>query len=223
MQTLRTSASDLDAFRYYLANDDADLADLIAQLRRETPPTPAMLAGTALHKALELSTPGTYGQLSADGYTFTFASDAEIDLPEIREIKASRDYEIDGCCVTLVGKVDALHGRRIDDHKFTSRYDAERFLSSLQWRVYCDIFNADVFVWNVFEGRPASDDPKGYVINAVHTLAMHRYPGMRDDIERALKRYVDFARVHLPEKVIAVAPVKAPPRDVRDMNVLAAG
>ncbi len=216
MQTLRVSASDVDAWRYFLANEDAELADLLAQLRRETGQTEAMRAGTALHKALELSEPGNHGELKADGYTFAFKADGEIDLPEIREVKATRDYEIDGCLVTLVGKVDAIHGKRIDDHKFTGRYDCERFMNSYQWRVYLDVFDADALRWNIFEGRPLPDDPTWYNINAVHRLTMHRYPGLGDDVRRELARFVDFARAHLPEKFGKVEPAPL-------VNLLAAG
>lgn len=201
MDTLRVSASDIDALRYFLADDDAELADLLAQLRRETPPTEAMTVGTALHAALEICQPGSHGELSANGYTFEFRADCEIDLPEIRECKATQDYQIDGCLVTLVGKVDAIHGLRVDDHKFTSRYDAERFLNSYQWRVYLDIFGADEFRWNVFEGRQDTSDPQRYVIYNVHQLTTHRYPGMEEDVRRAVRTFLGFARQHLPERI----------------------
>lgn len=201
MDALRVSVSDLDALRYFLTNEDAELEPLLAQLRRESEPTPAMRAGTALHTALEISTPGEYGDLTADGYTFVFDIDGEVDLPEIREVKESRDYLVNRCVVTLVGKVDALHGRRVDDHKFTSRYDGERFMGSYQWRAYLDIFDADEFRWNVFEARPDKDDAKRFIIRDIHRLTMHRYPGMREDLERELARFVDFARQHLPEKI----------------------
>lgn len=201
MDSLRISASDIDALRYYLADEDASLADLLAQLRHETPQTEPMRVGTALHAALEHCEIGEHGELSANGYTFVFTIDGEVDLPDVREVKATRDYLIDGCLVTLVGKVDAIHGKRIDDHKFTSRYDAERFMSSMQWRVYLDVFDADEFRWNVFEGRETADDPKRYVITAIHPLTIHRYPGLRADVQRELKRFVEFARQHLPERV----------------------
>ncbi len=200
MEALRVFASDLDTYRYCMAHEEADLSALLAQLRREMSPTPAMMAGTALHKALEDSVDATYESLSADGYTFELDFSATLDIPDIREIKATRDYEINGCIVTLVGKVDAVYGNRVDDHKLTGRYDAERFVGSYQWRVYLDIFDADEFRWNVFEGRPSSKDDKHYRISALHPLTMHRHPGMTDDIFRALDQYVDFARIHLPEK-----------------------
>jgi hypothetical protein len=209
MLTLRTSASDLDALRYYLANEDADLGTLIAQLRRELPPSAPMLAGTALHKALEIADPGAeFDVMEADGYRFNITADAEIDMPAIREMKETREYLIDGVRITLVGKVDAVHGRRIDDHKFTGRYDPERFMASMQWRVYLEVFGADEFRWNIFEGRPLNDAPdcRDYTIHTIHQLRMHRYPGITNDVKAALRQFLDFARVHLPERLIPWAP-----------------
>ena len=198
MDTLRVSATDIDAFRRYRDDEEADLILLLLQLRRESEPTEAMIAGTALHKALETVSFGEFVGLEADGYTFSFETDAEIALPTIREVKATKSYEIGNCLVTLVGKVDAIHGKRVDDHKFTSRYDAERFLDSYQWRVYLDVFGADEFRWNVFEGRESA--PRNYLITAIHPLIMHRYPGMEDDVRRELAEYVGFARRFLPER-----------------------
>lgn len=199
VDTLRVSASDLDAYRYFLGNEEAEIADLIAQLRRETPPTEAMMAGTALHAALENASVGDFDRLEANGYSFEIKADGEIDLPTIRECKATRLYLIDRCRITLVGKVDAIHGKRVDDHKFTGRFDADRFLGSLQWKVYCSVFGADTFRWNIFEGR--EEAPKHYKITSIHALTMHRYPGMEEDVEDAVRGFLSFARTHLPERI----------------------
>lgn len=195
---MRVSATELDALRYYRDSEDAELEPLLAQLRRTLPPTEPMLAGRAFHKALELAVPGEVGVLEAEGYRFEIAADVEIDLPDVRELKATREYLIDGEPVTLVGMVDAIHGRRVDDHKTTSRFDAERFLTGLQWRVYLEVFGADEFRWNVFEWRDV--DPKVYIVHAFHSLTAYRYPGMGVDVERELALFVDFARKHLPER-----------------------
>lgn len=202
MDTLRVSASDLDAYRYFMTNEDATLDSLLARLRREVDPTPAMEAGTALHHALEHGEPGEHGEMSALGYTFTFQAEAAIDLPPVRECKTTGEYVVDGCAVTLVGKVDAIHGLRIDDHKLTGRYDAERFLMSYQWRAYLDLFGADEFRWNIFVGRPERDDPRRYVITEFHPLRMHRYPDMQEDLAAGLRSFVSFARQHMPERIM---------------------
>lgn len=203
MDTLRISVTDLDRLRWFRDDEDAELSAFLADMRRETPPTEAMLAGTALHKALENAQPGDHKGFRQDGYTFSFEAEAELDLPAIREIKATGEFVVDGCVVTLVGKVDAVHGRRVDDHKFTTHYDPERFMGSYQWRCYLQLLGADVFRWNVFEARESA--PRNYLIKHVHPLSMYRYPGMREDVIRELGGFVQFARAYLPERIGKVA------------------
>lgn len=200
---MRVSATDIDAFRRYRDNEDAELGPLLAQLRRELPPTEPMIAGRAFHKALELSEPGEVGVFMAEGYRFDIDVDCEIDIPEVRELKATREYQIDGEVVTVVGVIDAACGKRIDDHKTTERFDPERFLHSYQWRIYLEIFGADEFRWNVFEWYDKG--PKHYVVHHVHPLRMFRYPGMAEDVEIELRKFLDFARTHLPERFMEAA------------------
>lgn len=202
MDALRVSATDIDSLRFYLSPPVEEmqigLDELLRRLRREEPPTPAMLAGTAFHKAIEIADIGEHKGLVADGYTFSFETDAEIDMPLIREMKATREYLVDDCVVTLVGKVDAIHGKRIDDHKLTEKFDAEKYLESYQWRIYLEIFAADEFRWNIFEAKP--EHPDYYLIRAVHPLTARRYPGIGEHVEREVRRFVGFARDHLPER-----------------------
>jgi hypothetical protein len=206
MQALRVSATDIDALRRFYDEEDADLADLIRQLRHLMPSTESMEAGTALHKAFELAEPGEHKGFEVDGFTFSFETDAAIDLPVIREMKATREYLVDDVIVTLVGKVDAIHGKRVDDHKFTARFDPDRYLDSYQWRIYLEVFGADEFRWNIFEAMESA--PKNYLIRAVHPLKMHRYPGMGADVERQVRAFVAFARDHLPERFIPQASLR---------------
>lgn len=203
MDMLRVSATDIDQLRYFHDTDDMELADLIARLKHLMPSSEAMEAGTALHAALEHAEPGAHKGLTRDGFTFSFETDAEIDLPPIREMKATRLYLIDDCEVTLVGKVDGIHGKRIDDHKFTAKFDADRYFDSYQWRLYLEVCNADHFRWNVFEALESA--PRNYLIRNVHKIDQRRYPGMGEDVQRALAEFVLFARQHLPERFMKAA------------------
>lgn len=196
---MRLSATDLDAFRRWRDTEDADLGLLLAQLRRELPPSEPMLAGSAFHKALELSPyEDAADTLTANGYRFDMELDATLDLPMIRELKATRELRVDGEPVTLVCVADAVFGRRIDDHKFTGRFDADRFLAGFQWRVNLTVFDADRFRWNVFEGSQV--EPGRYRVYAMHQLEAVRYPGMEDDVMREIRDFVSFARVYLGER-----------------------
>jgi hypothetical protein len=205
MEALRVSATDIDALRYYLSDEDGDLDAFLAQMRRQTPPTAAMLAGTAFHKALENCGEGSAAQLQAEGHVFNIELEDELDLPALRETKATREYRIGNVLVTLVGKVDGIYGRRIDDHKLTSSYDPERFLGSYQWRIYLEVFEADMFRWNIFEGSEIANQEGLWKVRSLHKLKMHRYPGMAADVERALAAFVEFADIHLPERFTQVA------------------
>jgi hypothetical protein len=203
MRALRVSATDLDQLRYFRETDEMELAELIARLKHLMPSSEAMEAGTALHKALEHASPGDHKGFEQDGFTFSFDTDAEIDLPAIRELKSTAEFIIGDTVVTAVGKVDGIHGKRIDDHKFTARFDPDRYLSSYQWRLYLHIFDANEFRWNIFEAVESL--PRNYRIRHVHPMTMHRYPGMDEDIARELRAFVQFADDHLPERFTPVA------------------
>lgn len=203
MEAIRISATDLDQLRYFRDADDMELADLIARLKHLAPSSEMMEAGTALHKALETAEPGEHNGFELDGFTFSFETDAEIDLPPIREGKATKEFTVGDVVATVVGKVDAMHGRWIADHKFTVRFDADRYLNSYQWRLYLDIFDADEFRWNVFEAIESA--PRNYLIRNFHPLRIHRYPGMAEDVAREVAEFVQFARQHLPERFVRAA------------------
>jgi hypothetical protein len=156
-----------------------------------------MAAGTAFHRALELAGPATVGKLEADGYTFHFDCESELALPDVRELRASKAYGP----ITVTGQVDALHGLRIEDHKTTGQFDADRYLAGYQWRFYLDIFGAQVFRWNVFEIR--EDEPMVYVVRAHHTLEQHAYRGMHEDCARLADDVHAFALANMPERRLA--------------------
>lgn len=183
--------SNIEAFRRWREAEDQPVEDLIKFITVDNP-TPAMQAGTAFHEALEHAQPGTYEVLEAQGHTFHLP-DAELLVPAIREVRAYGQYG----GLTVTGKVDCLDGKRVDDHKTTSRFDAERYLAGYQWRYYLDLFGADVFRWNVFELREL--EPKVFQVAAPQLLEITRYPGLHDDCMHLAIDYLEFARKYLPE------------------------
>ncbi len=187
---MRARVSGIEAFRYWQGAEDQTPADLVERLT-SFEATPQMLAGTAFHKALEEAKPGSYDTLYANGYAFHMP-DAELVLPDIRELRAFANYgplRVGGC-------VDCLHGKRIDDHKTTGRFDAERYLAGYQWRYYLDLFDADVFRWNVFEIREIK--PLVYEVADPQILETYRYPGLHDDCARLAAEFYEFATQHMP-------------------------
>lgn len=197
--------SEVESFRQWREDEDAELDLLLARMRGETEASEAMLAGTAFHKALEVAQVGSASTLQALGYTFHIAGDFEIALPVIREVRAGKTYTDGEYAVTVSGQLDAIEGKRVEDHKTTGRFDPERYLGGYQWRLYLDIFEADRFRWNVFE-IAATDDPLVWDVHSFHKLEQFRYPAMGTDCEKLALDLGRFARQHLPERIRAMEP-----------------
>lgn len=191
--------SSLETYRRWLEDDEATPADLVARLV-DFQPSEAMQAGTAFHLALETAVPGDYDRLQANGYTFLLP-DAEIALPDVRELRTFGQYGP----LRVTGQVDGLYGKRVEDHKTTSSFRAEGYMEGYQWRYYLDLFDADVFRWNVFEIIPVPDEEKTYRVKPPHFLEQCRYPGMHDDCMDLAAKYHDFATRFLPTHTPSVA------------------
>lgn len=203
--------SNVEAFRQWRDDEDAELDSLLDKLRGTFQPTPAMLAGTAFHKALEESKPGDEADtLTALGHTFLIRANISLHIPEIREVRADKAYIVDGSPIRISGQLDTISGKQIEDHKTTARFDPERFIGGYQWRLYLDIFGADVFRWNVFEMAPveADDMPANtWEVFAFHQLSQYRYPGLHADCQSLVD---DFARfVRSEEALIRSMPIAA--------------
>lgn len=194
---MKYRVSHVEAFRQWEQDDDADIESLLRRIRGDEPPSEKMLAGTALHKALELAQDdGEVSELQADGYTFLFAGDFKIALTHVRELRAHKTYMADGRPIVISGQVDQIEGKRIDDHKTTGRFDPERYLDGCQWRLYLDIFNADRFRWNVLE-MEETDEPGVWRVFNQHTLEQYRYPELPADCAGLVTRFARFVRDYI--------------------------
>src|SRR5690606_6643008 len=110
---IRLSVTDLDGYLYWLGNEAAELSELITRLRGQEEPTVQMRAGRAFHKVFEESKAGEIQTIAADGFTFDFAIDRDIAVPDVRELKGEIVLPTHVGPVTLVGKVDALNGATV--------------------------------------------------------------------------------------------------------------
>ena len=189
----------VEAFRQWEADDSADDADLLKRLRGVDSRSAAMAAGTAFHKALELASDGiVVSHLEADGHRFEFVGDFLMELAEIREMRASKVYMVDGEPIEISGQVDAIDGARIEDHKTTKAFDAERYAEGYQWRLYLEIFGANHFRWNVFIiTAKGKKHPLVYRVKEAHRLEQFRYPGMEADCQALVERFARFVRERL--------------------------
>lgn len=198
MITIRVS--ELDQLIWFRRMEDMTVEELVSRLRRETPANRAMAMGTAWHAVLEHATDGDITQVERDGFTFSVECDAAITLPQIREIRADATFVVDGTVVTLSGGCDGITGNVVTDHKLTARPDPEKYFDSFQWRAYLELFGADVFEYVLYHAKDEGDVVR---IRDVHPFRLYRYPGMRDDLIAGIREFVEFSRIHLPERMAA--------------------
>lgn len=198
---MRISVTDIDSWRYYKATEDMVVEELLRRLRKQEPPSRAMLAGRALHSVLEHAKDGDLDYAEADGFRFRFEADCALSLPSVRELKGEMLIPSRYGPVTLVGVVDGLDGA-IYDHKLTARFDAERYADSYQWRCYLVMFGASKFIYNVFEGQ--EDEKRAeWAIRGFQQFTLYAYEGMKADVAREVAELADFVAQHVPEKLAA--------------------
>jgi hypothetical protein len=184
---LRLSVTDLESMRYFKSAEDASLDKLILDLAHVSAPTAKMEAGRAMAKFFEgAECDSIIGDVKIDGWTLCFALDAEIDLPQVREMKIEQEFSTASGPVVLVGKVDGFHGVTVRDQKLTESLDAEgRYTDSLQWRAYLAMLGAKRFIYDVFVGKVVEEE-RTVLIREYHRLPFYAYPDMQSDITRAV-------------------------------------
>ena len=201
MNRTRLHVTDLDGWLWYQKLDAMTADELRSRLRRTEPANEKMAMGTAWHAVLE-NPPDTIDAIEKDGYRFRIDCDHDIILPQVREVRANKDYEIDGAIVTLTGKVDGITWPKITDHKLTFRENLETYFDSYQWRAYLDIFESDVFEYIVY---PAKEKDGEIIISDVSKLKMYRYPEMVDDLKQGIRELLGFIKEHVPGMIQASA------------------
>lgn len=188
--SIRISVSDLQCYQRYRNTEEVTLGECLAQLRRQSPPTPSMLAGRALHEALEHAEYNVETNcLKWDDYLFFFQCDIDLAIPDVRELKAEIEMITPFGPVTLVGVVDSIDSA-ICDYKLTGRFDAERLADSWQWRCYLHMFNRHKFIYKVFVGEEIKD--REWAIRDYHEMPVYRYVGMEQEIQREVDQCAAF-------------------------------
>jgi len=205
---IRLSVTELETLRYWKDRDDRDLADLLEDLRKERPPSAQMAAGRAFAKFFESAPIGYAGtECEIDGWRFSWELDAELEIPDVRELKAEMRFETPSGPVTLVGMVDGLDGRAVHDQKLTENWEAENYLDSLQWRAYLVMLSATTFVYDVFTCRYKRDKDRQIVpgtaaVTGYHRMPFYTYPDIQGDVRRAVNELAAIVARYLPERVL---------------------
>jgi hypothetical protein len=193
-------ASELETVRYWRDDEDATVEDLLTRLRGGLGDDPEVLdriaAGHALASLMERG--GPYADVeTSEGWRFVFAGDFTIEQPHSQEAEGELIVDTAHGPIALVGHSDMVTAPAVRDQKLTTRFDAERYIDSLQWRSYLLMFDRREFVYDVFEG-PRKD--RTVTIRDHHKLTFYAYPDMRRDVERAVRDAAAIVARHMPER-----------------------
>jgi hypothetical protein len=190
---MQVRVTNLDSFRWWKDEPDLGLDWILGRLRGEQEPSEKMLAGTAVHAALETITEGEIDTIESQGFRFDFVKDVELSLMPGRELLLSKHYGE----LLVTGHVDAINGLVIRDYKTTEQFDPERLMNGYQWRFYLDMAQATWFRWEVFVIEEI--EPKHYWVKEHHTLDQRRYPELGSDCKKVAAEYTEFAKQYLYE------------------------
>ena len=196
---MRVGVTDVDQLWWYRKIESMKLSELIAKLTTRTPGNRAMEIGIAWHNVLEKASHGVIDSTECNGIKFVIKNDLSMSLQPIREIFGSEVFVIDGIKVTLTGKIDAMNGTIIHDHKVSTKaFNPESYFDSFQWRAYLMLFGATQFVYESWHIR----DKKDHIEVLNHGCwNLHTYEGMKDDFMAALTDYVRFCKAQVPQLI----------------------
>lgn len=182
--------------------------------------------GTAFHKIVEEGTPQCekvdagertflyYGKEQKEPIPCGRAFDIEgnkviLDVPQCKVALSYRNEHLDAFHeirlykdfgdAVVTGCADMIDGVEIRDikTKYSTPSDAD-YINSCQWKFYLQLFNADIFHFDLFVFEGYDKDKHGYDVRGLplerHNppITCYRYEGMEKDNERLLHQFLEW-------------------------------
>ena len=191
---LKTRVSRLESFRRCVQTEYGNEAELIAAIQGKESPNWMMERGTEFHRLLA----GKKGKRDLR-YLF-LASDVqsagEYIGKGLHEVTGRRIFDLGSESLEVRGTADWICGSVIQDAKTkTSSPDPRDYESSLQWRFYLAIHEADVFRYNLFYFT--DPDERGWSrLQEVVSVNFWRYPSLEQDCREWCRRFLEWAEMH---------------------------
>lgn len=205
----------LEAFRQFVNNTiERDYYDIPEQrvidtIKGDFKGNHKTRVGTAFHSIIETGEPTNVDPkegciINVDGNEIKFdttqvqvALDYRNEFPgAFHEVRQYKDY---GRAI-VTGCADMINGIELRDikTKYSTPSDND-YIESCQWKYYLDIFQADVFHFDLFIFRRYNPEKRGYDVRGLeltrHTppITCYRYPDMESDNLALVNEFMDFA------------------------------
>lgn len=172
--------------------------------------------GTAFHKIVEegekawnngiVETCG--GNVMMDESQKNIAIAYRNSMPEaFHEIRLNKTYRTRHGDVIISGCADIIHGNVIHDIK--TKYSApvqQEYLDSCQWRYYLDIFEAERFVFDLFQFKKYDKsmglNVAGLDMVVFEPIPCSRYNLMEEDNKYLLDEFMGWVNIHGLQKYL---------------------
>ena len=165
--------------------------------------------GTAFHKIVECGNITIRNTVDIDGFIIDF-NQSHIDMALaykksikgcFHEIRANKVYSVNGTDINISGGADVILGNQIRDIKTKYSYlkSIADYTDSVQWKLYCDIFELPEFYFDIFEFQGYNKEKNGYDVSGL-TLKKHdpihclEYSTMQSDIQYLLTEFIAFVK-----------------------------
>lgn len=196
---LRVSATTLETYRLFIMAERFDFERLKADWSGEREFDPIMVRGTSFHDLLEnWHKDSSKGEI-VESHGWQWHTDQLRPIAEneqlngVAEVKGTADITLpNGEIITLVGKVDRLDSFSATEYKTTANFSTDKYTESLQWQVYCLIFDLQSVTYKV----AYVDNNNPVNIKAFETLTMNAYPALTANVMWWVTELVSFCREH---------------------------
>ncbi len=192
--------------------------------------------GTAFHSIVETGKPDCYPLEAGERHFLYYGKDKTEAVPQGRGFNIdgySVGLDIDQCKVALeyrnehpdafhefrvykdygdaivTGCADMIDGTEIHDIKTKfGTPDDDDYIHSAQWKLYCEMFGADIFVFDLFIFNGYKEEKHGYDVRGLELtrhepIKVYRYPGMEQDNHNLLHDFLEWAtKRNLIDKLI---------------------
>lgn len=212
MQPLNIRVTQLEKFRRFICevSEFETEESLMETLTGKFEGNEYTRIGTAFHKIVECGiVPVINRCVFVDNLQINF-NQSHIDIVLaykesikgcFHEIRTYKTYNINGTELNISGCADVILGNQIRDIKTKYSYlkSISDYTDSIQWKLYCDMFELPEFYFDVFEFKGYDKEKNGYDVSGL-TLVKHEpihcieYSTMQKDIQYLLAEFIEFIK-----------------------------
>jgi len=193
---LKISATQLEAHRRYL-DGKITLEQLRSQLLRLDPPNELMALGIKFHELLQADTVTPRMCEPTFEYGQILEARSQIDYRcKAFEVKLRSTIETHyGEPIVITGVADQLLPDKVVEYKTRySPFQYEGYADSMQWRLYCLLFEVPAVNYKVWEMK-RHEETNFCTVKSYNDFTLYEYPDLKRDVTTAVTELVDLLRI----------------------------